>query len=345
MKFFYCPEKDASLVPWDSLSPSDQTFLRDKYPDAGQGAVCNLCVRSARPSAFFSRRSSSTSSSAPQSLDSGLQVPSAPRVVSGAATFLATELVESGVVELSASVAESSTAATGSATGFATDPPTASQSNGPKVGANPSRPDTLKEAKQPRVLKNITVAQRVEKYGRYGPYDNNGRLYCKPCGKKMDETREDLVTKHVTSGIYDVACAKHICAGAKFVLAPGYEQREERRKVKEKEAKERADKKRKHEYVTQKWDKDRDKKYKEEVVELQRGKRRAFREDEPVSPLAELASKPSWQTILELKDPRDLPKELVFSLMEGGRPLTVVEDIRPIFRAYTPVSGHVCGTN
>ena len=47
MKCFSCPQKDASLVPWDSLSPSDQTFLREKYPDAGQGAVCDLCVRSA----------------------------------------------------------------------------------------------------------------------------------------------------------------------------------------------------------------------------------------------------------------------------------------------------------
>ena len=80
-------------------------------------------------------------------------------------------------------------------------------------------------------------------------------------------------------------------------------------------------------------------------MELQRGKRRAFREDKPVSLPADLATKPSWQTILELKDPRDLPDDLVFSLMEGGRPLTVVEDICPIFRAYTPVGGHVCGTN
>ena len=156
MKCFYCPQKDTSVVPWDSLYPDDQTFLRDKYPDAGQGAVCDLCVRSARPSAFFSRRSLSTSSSAPQSVDSGLQVPSGPLVVSGAATCLATEsvcpctvpmcpctvpypvpmhcahvpmhcavpcahalcpCVESGVVKPSASVAESSTAATGSATG------------------------------------------------------------------------------------------------------------------------------------------------------------------------------------------------------------------------------------
>ena len=58
MKCFYCPQKDVSLVPWDSLSSADQTFLRDKYPDAGEGAVCEFCVRSARPSAFFSRRSS-----------------------------------------------------------------------------------------------------------------------------------------------------------------------------------------------------------------------------------------------------------------------------------------------
>ena len=219
MKRFYCPQKVESVVPWDSLSPDDQTFLREKYPDAGQGAVCDLCVRSARPSSFFGRRSLSTSSSAPQSLDSGLQLPSTPLVVSGAATPLATESVESGVVEPSASGAESSTAAT--------------VSDGQKVRAKPSRPDTLKKAKQLRVLKKVAIAQRVEKYGKYGLYDNNGALYCKPCGKKMDETREDSLTKHVTSGIHDAVCANHIRAGAKFVLAAGYEQREERRKVTE----------------------------------------------------------------------------------------------------------------
>ena len=80
-------------------------------------------------------------------------------------------------------------------------------------------------------------------------------------------------------------------------------------------------------------------------MELQRGKRRAFREEEPISLPADLASKPSWQTILDLKDPRDLPEDLVFCLMEGGRPLTVVDDIRPIFRTNTPVGGHVCGSN
>ena len=57
------------------------------------------------------------------------------------------------------------------------------------------------------MLKNVTIAWRVEKYGKYGLYDNIGRLYCKPCGKKMDETRDESLMKHVTSGVHDVACA------------------------------------------------------------------------------------------------------------------------------------------
>ena len=69
------------LVPWYLLSSADQALLRDKYPDAGEGAVCEFCVRSARPSAFFSRRSSGSSSSGPQSVDSGLLVPAVDSVV------------------------------------------------------------------------------------------------------------------------------------------------------------------------------------------------------------------------------------------------------------------------
>ena len=153
----------------------------------------------------------------------------------------------------------------------------AKESGAQKVRAKPSRPDTLKKAKKPRVLKTVTIAQRVEKYGKYGLYDNNGKLYCKPCGKKMDETQEDSLTRHVISGINDAACAKLICAGAQLVLAPGYAEREEKRKVKEKEDKERADKKRKHEYVAQKWDQNRDKKYRSEVIELQWGRRPGFK--------------------------------------------------------------------
>ena len=42
-------------------------------------------------------------------------------------------------------------------------------SDGQKVRAKPSRPDTLKKAKQPRVLKKVTTAQRLEKYSKYPP--------------------------------------------------------------------------------------------------------------------------------------------------------------------------------
>ena len=81
LKCFYCPQKDVSLVPWDSLSSADQTFLRDKFPDAGEGAVCDFCVYTAQPSAFFSRHSSGSSSSSPQSVDSGLLAPALDSVV------------------------------------------------------------------------------------------------------------------------------------------------------------------------------------------------------------------------------------------------------------------------
>jgi hypothetical protein len=48
-KCFYCPQKGAFVVLWDSLSPADQNFQQDKHPDSGEGAVCDVCVRSARP--------------------------------------------------------------------------------------------------------------------------------------------------------------------------------------------------------------------------------------------------------------------------------------------------------
>ena len=81
------------------------------------------------------------------------------------------------------------------------------------------------------------------------------------------------------------------------------------------------------------------------MVELQRGRCCAFREQEPVSLPAELASKPSWQTILQVKDPHDVPEDLVYCPMEGGRTLTIQQDIYPILRTYTSVGGHVCGTH
>ena len=196
--------------------------MRDKYPDAGQGAVCD---------SVFALHAQ---------VHSSISVLQAPRhqppnqwilgcrclVVSGAAMSLATESMEAGIEQPLVSVSVSA------ATGSAAHPPS-TQSDGQKVRTKPSRPDTLKKARNPRVLKNVTVAERVVKFGMYSLYDNNGKLYCKPCGKKMDETREDSLTKNVTSGFHDVACAKHTHASAKFALVPGYEQREESRQSKE----------------------------------------------------------------------------------------------------------------
>ena len=93
MKCFYCPQKGASVVPWYSLSPADQISLWETHPDAGEGAVCELCVRSAQPSTFFLRSApqSTATSSATQSVSSGLQLPSAPLAESSGAASLATQ--------------------------------------------------------------------------------------------------------------------------------------------------------------------------------------------------------------------------------------------------------------
>ena len=132
MQCFYCPQKDVSLVPWDSLSSADQALLRDKYPDAGEGAVCEFCVRSARPSAFFSSRSSGSSSTGPQSVDSGLLVPAVDSV-SG----------ECEVAESSTSAKESGAQKKPGECEVAESSTSAKESGAQKKPAKPSRPDTL----------------------------------------------------------------------------------------------------------------------------------------------------------------------------------------------------------
>ena len=79
MKCYYCQQNGASVVPWDSLLPAGQSFLRDKHPDAGEGAGCDLCVHSACPYAFFVRpvMQPTATSSAAHPVDSGLQRSSA----------------------------------------------------------------------------------------------------------------------------------------------------------------------------------------------------------------------------------------------------------------------------
>ena len=56
----------------------------------------------------------------------------------------------------------------------------------------------LRKAKKERTLKTITVDDRVAKYGKYGLYNNNGVLTCRPCGQRLDYTRDDVITTHDT---------------------------------------------------------------------------------------------------------------------------------------------------
>jgi hypothetical protein len=55
-------------------------------------------------------------------------------------------------------------------------------------------------------MPSLTVDQRVEKFGKYGLYNNNGELYCKCCGKKVDQSREDSIRAHIvtTQGSSDI---------------------------------------------------------------------------------------------------------------------------------------------
>ena len=58
-RFFYCPQKGASVLSCDYLSPVDQTFLRKKQPDPGETAAC-VCVFFLHDPVHFSCRSSAT---------------------------------------------------------------------------------------------------------------------------------------------------------------------------------------------------------------------------------------------------------------------------------------------
>ena len=57
------------------------------------------------------------------------------------------------------------------------------------------------EPRQPgawkHVAKKVTVDDRVAKWGKYALYSNNGLLFCKPCGKKVDYLRDESIQHHI----------------------------------------------------------------------------------------------------------------------------------------------------
>ena len=67
------------------------------------------------------------------------------------------------------------------------------------------------------MAKHVTVDQCVEKYGKYGLYNNNNLLMCKCCGKKVDHQQEDSIQTHITTPLHDQNCEKaHTCECKKF---------------------------------------------------------------------------------------------------------------------------------
>ena len=204
------------------------------------------------------------------------------------------------------------------------------------VPVKPVKP--LRKAKKERTLKTITVDDRVAKYGKYGLYNNNGVLTCRPCGQRLDYTRDDVITTHITRDGHDRKCAAQISHGAQYVLAAGYEEREKLRQHKAAQAKERAEQRRNPSHNTQTWDKEREKKYRAQLTTENRAKREAFREGSDVTLPAD-----SDQTTLPQKDPRTLSDDLVFVFLSNGRSLALMDELRPVFRVHSAVGGHMCG--
>jgi len=169
-------------------------------------------------------------------------------------------------------------------------------------------------------------------------YNNNGLLTCGPCGQRLDYTRDDVITTHITRDGHDRKCAAQISHGAQYVLAAGYEEREKLRQHKAAQAKERAEQRRNPSHNTQPWDKEREKKYRAQLTTENRAKREAFREGSDVTLPAD-----SDQTTLPQKDPRTLSDDLVFVFLSNGRSLALMDELRPVFRVHSAVGGHMCG--
>ena len=105
----------------------------------------------------------------------------------------------------------------------ALDPP-------PPMAPPAKKPKPMERKSTPaRVLKSTTVQNRVDKYGKYGLYENGGLLFCKPCGKKVDWNREDSIKDHIVAEKHENAVRVHTTCGAPYVLVAGYEQRQEAR--------------------------------------------------------------------------------------------------------------------
>ena len=68
------------------------------------------------------------------------------------------------------------------------------------------------------MLKHVTVEQRVDKYKQYGLYNNDGALFCRPCGKRVDMHREDTIKDHIVSDLHESQVLKRVNAMYPYVF-------------------------------------------------------------------------------------------------------------------------------
>ena len=68
--------------------------------------------------------------------------------------------------------------------------------------------------------KCITFDKRVEKFRKYGIYNDHDVLLCKPCAKRIDHEREDSITHHILTNLHERSCAKHIANRVPYAPPP-----------------------------------------------------------------------------------------------------------------------------
>ena len=95
----------------------------------------------------------------------------------------------------------------------------------------------------------------------------------------------------------------------------------------------------------EKWDEKREKEYRANQLEVQQGKRAKFNTEPDVQLPHDLSERLTIQQVLKPKDPRLLSDDMVLTPLRHGCSLELMDKMRPLWRTYSAVGGHVCGTH
>ena len=213
-----CGCKRSSLQAVTGLAPSVQAQVAQHYSQLPTDAkLCSLCIHYCQPCPFFAAKPAATTVTAATSSTRSMTA-----AVSSAA---AATSADTSSCTVSAATATGATAMTSAiATTTATTTSVTATTSGAVRKPKPDVPQ--QKGGRKKVLKCITVDQRVDKFGKYGLYNDHDVLRCKPCAKRVDHEREDSITHHILTDLHERNCAKHIANGVPYILAPAYEEHE-----------------------------------------------------------------------------------------------------------------------